>query len=98
MKHVSPSVKESAFNCLHCRVLARQFWYLAFVGAMNKDPLPFVIDAKKMDELNLDHIEDAEERDRYMQWTERTAMGRPFFDESQDFTSTIVNNVWVSRC
>lgn len=98
MKYVPPSVKETAFNCPHCGALARQYWYSTHADAMKKDALPLVIDAKKLEELNLDHIEEAEERARLKKWAERKAKGRPFFEGHSTYREIDVNNVWVSRC
>lgn len=99
MKYVSPSVKETAFNCPHCGALARQFWYSTHADAMKKDALPRIIGAEKLEELKLDHIKEAEERDRVKKWAERKAKGRPFFDGNTTYREMIyVNNAWLSRC
>lgn len=98
MKHVPPSVRETAFNCTHCGALAKQFWYSAHAGAMQKDALPLVIDPAKLEELNLDHVEDEDERKRLRKWAERKATGRPFFESNTGYRDTDVNNVWFSRC
>lgn len=98
MKYVPPSVKETAFNCPHCGALARQFWLSVHADSMKKDALPHVIDAKKLEELDLSHIEEKEERERLKKWAERKAKGRPFFDGTSQYTEVKVNNVWLSRC
>jgi hypothetical protein len=98
MKFVPPSVRETAFNCPHCGALARQYWFSANADAMKKDQLPLVIDAAKLDELTLDHIEEKEERDKLREWAERKAMGRPFFEHNQTYQAVEVVNVWFSRC
>lgn len=98
MKYVPPSVRETAFNCPHCSALARQFWYSVHADSMKKDSLPLIIDAAKLEELKLDHIEEKTERDRLRKWAERKATGRPFFEGNQAYREVDVNNVWLSRC
>lgn len=98
MKYVPPSIRETAFNCPHCGALAKQFWYSAHADAMKKDALPLIIDAAKLEELNLDHIEDDVEQKRLRKWAERKAAGRPFFESDSSYRDTDVNNVWFSRC
>lgn len=98
MKYVPPSVKETAFNCPHCGALAKQFWFSVHADSLKKDALPLVIDAKKLEELNLSHIEEKEERERLKKWAERKAKGRPFFDGNSQYREIDVNNVWLSRC
>lgn len=98
MKHIPPSVKETAFNCPHCGALARQFWFSVHADAMKKDALPLVIDAKRLEEIDLTHIEEKEERERLKKWAEKKAKGRPFFDGNSKYREVDVNNVWLSHC
>lgn len=37
MKQVPPSVRETAFNCPHCRVLAQQYWHFLLAGRIGED-------------------------------------------------------------
>lgn len=98
MKYVPPSVKETAFNCPHCGALTRQFWYSVHADPMKKDALPIVIDAKKLEELDLSHIEENEDREMLTRWAERKAKGRPFLDGTSRHREIDVNNVWLSCC
>jgi len=65
---------------------------------MEKDALPTIIDAAKIEQLNLDQIEDKEERQRLQAWAKKMALGRPFFEGNQRYRDIDVNNVWFSRC
>jgi len=98
MRYVPPAVTETAFNCPHCGALARQYWYSAHADALKKDALPLIIDAKKLEEMNLDHIKEAEERARLRNWAERAAKGRPFLQRNSSYREHDVDNVWISRC
>lgn len=98
MKYVPPSVKETAFNCPHCGALARQYWHSAHADALKKDALPLVIDARKLEELDLDHIPEKEDRDRMRVWAEKKAKGQPFLEASSNYSDIDVNNVWFSSC
>ena len=98
MKYVPPAATETAFNCPHCGVLTSQFWYSAHVEAMKKDARPFVIDAEKLKTLNLDHIQEEDERERLTARAKEKAKGRPFFEEGGNYRDLDVHNVWLSRC
>ena len=98
MKYVPPSARETAFNCPHCGALARQYWYTAHAEPMKKDALPMVIDAAKLEELTLDHIEDKDEREKLRAWAKKKSSGRPFFEGNSKYRDVDVNNVWFSRC
>lgn len=65
---------------------------------MQKEELPLVIDAAKLKDLNLDHIEDKEEREKLRKWAKRAATGKPFLEANQAYRDVDVNNLWFSRC
>lgn len=98
MKYVPPSARETAFNCPHCGAFAQQYWYTAHAERMEKDALPIVIDAAKLEELNLDQIEDKDERERLCALVKKKSSGRPFFEGKSKYRAVSVNNVWFSRC
>ena len=67
-KYVPPTISETAFNCPHCGTLAKQFWFSSHADPLKKDSTPFFLSADGVDKLNLDHIEEPEERERLKRW------------------------------
>ena len=82
-KYVPPTISETAFNCPHCGALAKQFWFSSHVDPLKKDNTPLVMSDDKMGELNLDHIEEPEERKKLKRWATRLATGRPFIQQQR---------------
>lgn len=98
MKYVPPTIRDTAFNCPHCRALATQYWYSAHADALDKGKLPLVIDESKLKDLTLDHVEEPSEKERLKKWAARAAKGRPFFGYQKHYSGLDVTNVWFSRC
>ncbi len=108
MKYVSPSVKETAFNCPHCDAFAMQCWWDLYSRPIRRESrLPVVISPENREELNFEqHIEVLEER-RNSQWIEKMANGRPFFEEIKGEyrasfllhnTNFSLHNTFISEC
>lgn len=87
MKYVSPSVRETAFNCPHCGVLTQQFWYKAHAVSMGRTDLPALVDLSKLDVY--------QKRMKVGGW--RGAAG-PFFEAEYPGRTIQVGNVWFSSC
>ncbi len=97
-KYVSPTISETAFNCPHCGALAKQFWFSSHAEPLKKGGTPFLLSADDLDELNLDNIEEPEERERQKWWAQRMATGRPFIERNQTYRDFDVENLSISRC
>ena len=101
MKHVTPSVRETAFNCPHCGALAKQYWsYLLAKEHSRERPLPLVIDPKRREEINFDHIEDTDERKKLSDWADTMAKGRLFLEREKNdlYGLERLYNTFLSRC
>lgn len=97
-KYVPPSTSLTAFNCPHCGALAKQFWFRVHAHPLDKDGTPIRIDPERLPEISLDHIEDAEERERLMEWAKKVALGAPFIKAQFRNCQYESENLSISRC
>ncbi len=100
MKHVSPSVQKTAFNCPHCGALAKQFWCSLHANWLpNKDPLPKILRPEQRDMLILENAKDAEERKRFSQLADMIVEGLPVLNtEVGRYAHLYLHNTFVSEC
>jgi Domain of unknown function (DUF4145) len=99
IKYVSPSTRETAFNCPHCGALAKQFWYNVFAKSCDDEhPLPLLI--AQDDERNFDNIEDADSRKHLTSVLKKLKSALPFFELSTEpvYSPSNLHNVSVSSC
>lgn len=96
MKHVAPSVRETAFNCPHCGALAKQFWHAIRADENNSEnPIPIILDKDWFDRIDWKNEEDSQRA-----WAEKIARGRPFLEDSPGNSYGLLHlrNTWVSLC
>ena len=99
MKIVSPSIKETAFNCPHCGALAKQFWYDSYLRARKDEhPLPTFI--SRDDRREFLEIKDEKFRSEIIRWRDRKMMGIPFMEEldNSEYNAIRLENFQVSKC
>lgn len=99
MKYVSPSIRETAFNCAHCGALAKQFWFDAYARERKDEyPLPTFID--RNDNRDFSHIEDKEFRATMIKWRDKRKTGTPFLEGLSDgsYVRFELENFYVSKC
>ena len=102
MKYVTPSIKETAFNCPQCGALAKQHWHNLTAGLLrNPQPTPtFVGEAGAKDYDDFKDIEDPERREKLIAFANKMATGQPFLDEAEKdpLNPQTLWNVNLSRC
>ena len=98
MRHVSPSVKETAFNCPHCGALAKQHWWALYARPNPEEQrLPLVGSPELI--LKVKSIEDVGEK--LLRWADKMANGRPFVEETKGkhyYADLMLYNTFVSEC
>ena len=99
IKHVQPSISETAFNCPHCGALTTQTWYkLGATVFKDKNDTPSLILIKK-DEIP--GLLDKHEGDEHIaQYVTKAASGQVFLEPNPQgtYVSNAVKNLWTSRC
>lgn len=65
---------------------------------MKKDETPSIYGTQELEDLNLAHIPDEDQRNEAQAYLERRAKGRPFFERNQQYRDIDVSNMWFSRC
>ena len=100
MKHVSPSVLKTAFNCPHCDALAKQFWYSLMANECPESkPLPKFMDVERRKKISFDHVKDADKRERLSRLFDTLAKGRPILGkDSNRYSGSTLYNTFVSQC
>ena len=102
MKHVTPSVRKTAFNCPHCDALAHQSWYLLGARELQgkKSALPPVSTSFGVLQTEFDRIGRPDDRSKNSKWVHAMAMENPFTEPAWDGVSFPLNlwNVILSEC
>lgn len=99
IKFVSPSARETAFNCPHCGALAKQFWYNLHAKSCDTEhPLPLLIG--KDDERNFKDTEDVDARNHLLDVFRKLKTALPFFELGGDsiYNPSHLYNVHASKC
>lgn len=98
MVYVAPTVRRSAFNCPHCRVLTTQSWYQAAASNLQEGNIPLIVRLVDLHDIPFDDIKYKAEREKKRRLFSKRAESNPFFGELELSTDRSVENVWFSSC
>lgn len=99
MKYVSPSVRETAFNCPHCHALAAQSWWKIAAQQYNpKDPRPRIITEE--DDVYWQNAkgDEAKAKEDVLALVRLALERRPFLIGGSDEWGRPLGNLHLSRC
>jgi len=101
-KQAPPVVTETAFSCPHCGAYTSQHWYKVFGGRYGEGHrTPVIPDAKFVERVKSDRNLPEEADLQHLDWAEKMALGKPFFEKSEKVPYTPLpklENCNVSRC
>lgn len=94
----SPSIGETAFNCPHCRALAKQFWHNTLADPLRDSGKPAWFTEEEA-ETFANNIEELESRARMRTWAKKISTGEPFLaNETKDPYAYYIYNLSLSKC
>jgi hypothetical protein len=98
MKHVPPSIRETAFSCPHCEVLSYQAWHATFAERQDHK-VPEIIDAEELKKIQASAALDKSGRFNLPR-ANIMATGMPFAHNygRRNNNCCEVLNVWISKC
>ncbi|MDR6635098.1 hypothetical protein J2X72_003910 [Phyllobacterium sp. 1468] len=97
-KYVPPSSSLTGFNCPHCGVLAKQFWYNCYSKPVGDDETPHVWLPDEAEKADFSGIDDPEQQEDLKKWVRKASTGVPFFDGADKYVNLNVVNVHASKC
>ena len=99
MKYVAPSIRATAFNCPNCGALVKQEWCsLQAVKLPETKPLPEIIHSDYQMNINVQGVEDPEERERMLHIMGKLTNGWPVLSGGGNHSGVGLQNVFVARC
>ena len=99
MRQVSPSTRETAFNCPHCGALANQQWH-SLMAAMQsgRNPLPLKYGPLVFEPPNSHDAKDDNKEAENVRLVDPLENGWPYFGDVKACQGSDLRNVFVAQC